>query len=401
MPIRADGPVRRPAAELGGGGAGDVLEFEPTGGGGVGSVPNIPAVTVPSSGDCPNHPVVALAYKVTLGPGIGGSADPCSAANGEYVMTSGAGPCLWEAFYDGGSYGPIRVEFSAQGFSNVSLSLSQVFGSGAFAIWTIPIANYNPLGTTYLNLFKNDLPCTGMPAVVTVIAAEEEKPRSYASGGGGAGDTRLFAHLGGGGVGGYAPALLSGGGSGGSGVGDGGQMPEEAEPVSENVASNIDHTLYAEGNSNNIGSTYRYAVSFAVPGDSYTLDKVTLRIRSGGSGGTTFKVEIFDNVSGWPGSVVSNGTLSGPNNPNPPADDNFEYVPTGEITLAAGTTYWIVASATGDTFNSFLWSTTTSKDQGAGVFAIGDFSAIKFHPSFPWANGNANVPRVSIDATKV
>ena len=59
--------------------------------------------------------------------------------------------------------------------------------------------------------------------------------------------------------------------------------------------------------------------------------------------GTTFTVSLYDDVSGQPGTLLSNGLLSGPG--SPPGSGISLYDATG-LTLAANTPYWIVFNNT-------------------------------------------------------
>ena len=87
-------------------------------------------------------------------------------------------------------------------------------------------------------------------------------------------------------------------------------------------------------------SFYSYAGGFVVGGTDRTLTSVVLGIGATGSGGG-FSVALYSAGSGTPeGTLIAN--LSGSSNPS--TRGLYTYTPTGTTTLAANTTYYVVAA---------------------------------------------------------
>jgi hypothetical protein len=85
------------------------------------------------------------------------------------------------------------------------------------------------------------------------------------------------------------------------------------------------------------------AQQFTTGSQSEDVGSVSVDIWSSPGSGTAFTVSLYDDVSGQPGTLLSNGLLSGP--AAPPGPGISLYDATG-LTLAANTTYWIVFNNT-------------------------------------------------------
>ena len=85
------------------------------------------------------------------------------------------------------------------------------------------------------------------------------------------------------------------------------------------------------------------AQQFTTGGQSEDIGSVSVDIWSSTGSGTAFTVSLYDDVSGQPGTLLSNGLLSGPG--SPPGSGISLYDATG-LTLAANTPYWMVFNNT-------------------------------------------------------
>ncbi len=137
------------------------------------------------------------------------------------------------------------------------------------------------------------------------------------------------------------------------------------------------------------------ADSFTTDAQSYTLNNVKLDMDAT-TGGGNFVVSIFDDNTGEPGSLLTNGTLSGETNPN--LDQVYTYITTAAFNLAANTTYWVVAAETLNT-NFFFWSATFDTTE-SGDGAIGDVGKFSSNQGVSW-NDNTILQRFSVDVTAV
>ena len=87
--------------------------------------------------------------------------------------------------------------------------------------------------------------------------------------------------------------------------------------------------------------TQYLADDFITGAETTFLESVTMSIAYGSSGQDVI-ISIYDEgVPYWPGSVVTNGVLSGP--PRPATAGLYTYVATGEIILNPHTRYFVVA----------------------------------------------------------
>ena len=102
-----------------------------------------------------------------------------------------------------------------------------------------------------------------------------------------------------------------------------------------------------------------YAQSFTVGPSDITINRIVLPLAKTGSPTDSVDIDIRDDNSGIPGTVIPNGvaqSVLGSSLPDWPtyADTNFNY--STSLTLNANTKYWIVATrATGDNSNFYFW----------------------------------------------
>lgn len=141
----------------------------------------------------------------------------------------------------------------------------------------------------------------------------------------------------------------------------------------------------------------------------YALDSVTLGFISPGGFGSPgdLRVELWDDDSGSPGSVIAE---FGINNPDSAGDFTFPLI--GSFTLQPNTHYFISAStpdASTSGQNTYFWRATMSTSLDAGGLAgwsIDDgfrTSAPVWDPndSTPWNGPHANVLQVAVEATAI
>lgn len=84
------------------------------------------------------------------------------------------------------------------------------------------------------------------------------------------------------------------------------------------------------------------AEQFTTGSQSEAVGSVSVDILAS-PGSTAFTVSLYDDVSGQPGTLLSNGLLSGPSSPTSSSINLYDA--TG-LTLAANTTYWVVFNNT-------------------------------------------------------
>jgi hypothetical protein len=115
-------------------------------------------------------------------------------------------------------------------------------------------------------------------------------------------------------------------------------------------------------------STYQEAGNSFTTGASMTdLQSVTIKVSSetivGSS--TALSLAIYSNNGGVPGTLLT--TLSGP---SAPSIGQATYTETGTFALAAGTTYWVVASVSGSDSDFNLTTTTSTTTTGLSGWEI-------------------------------
>ena len=139
-------------------------------------------------------------------------------------------------------------------------------------------------------------------------------------------------------------------------------------------------------------------------GQSFTTDvqardliQVTLRMAAATTTGGNFSVRIFSNGGGdQPGSVISNGILTGDATPDTAGD--YVYTPSATLTLAAGTKYWVVALVTSGTAQ-YEWKFRDTFDVDAGVGTLNNF-ADSPDGGGSWTLGSSTEPNfLSVEAT--
>lgn len=130
--------------------------------------------------------------------------------------------------------------------------------------------------------------------------------------------------------------------------------------------SNLGQTF---GGSAQVGqNTIEQACSFTTGATPYSLSSVSLKFYSESSA-TGFKLELFAGVS----NTGPSGFITAFNGSSSPVNESV-YTPAFSTTLAANTTYWLVASAP-STSDSFGWFMTASPFEDAGGlsgWSIGD-----------------------------
>jgi hypothetical protein len=90
------------------------------------------------------------------------------------------------------------------------------------------------------------------------------------------------------------------------------------------------------------------------------------------SDGNNFTVSFYNNISDAPGSLLSNGLLSGPGTPTA---DSINYYNASGLTLAANTTYWLV------------FDNSSAIDLGLGCASGGD-AGLATSSSAGWSLGD-------------
>jgi hypothetical protein len=129
-----------------------------------------------------------------------------------------------------------------------------------------------------------------------------------------------------------------------------------AQPASSTYLSNVDTTdngSYGISGSTWVAQPFRTGTSSG----GYTLDAIDLPMAYGEAGVTNFRVIIYSNNNGRPGTALE--TLSGNTVPFTPG--TYSYASSG-ITLSATTFYWIVAAADNtpsqNGFSGYYWDYT-------------------------------------------
>lgn len=104
-------------------------------------------------------------------------------------------------------------------------------------------------------------------------------------------------------------------------------------------------------------------MGFTMPaGDDWTMDFATIRLRANGAGIEPI-VQIWSDVGGAPDAVID--TLVNPSF----ADSgivNYEFEPSGSVTLEAGATYWLIVYGTG-VGSTFDWMASSPAQTPTGV----------------------------------
>jgi hypothetical protein len=138
------------------------------------------------------------------------------------------------------------------------------------------------------------------------------------------------------------------------------------------------------------------AEGFITDGSSYQLTSVTVDIDNVRDSSGNFTLRIFNDNGGLPGTMVTNGLLSGPGNPS--VGQNT-YTATGSINLSPNTTYWVVAQVSSGT-GRYALSFTLSTSQ-TGAWSILDYEAYSEDSGSTWYSDDTLVMRMSISADEV
>jgi hypothetical protein len=102
------------------------------------------------------------------------------------------------------------------------------------------------------------------------------------------------------------------------------------------------------------------AQAFTTGPDPVPLQSVTLSMASGGFGSWGFNVGIFNDSGGAPSTIFGAPLTAITTDGDHPALPGFYSYETPNMTLAANTTYWLVASTDGDSleYHNYQWNTT-------------------------------------------
>jgi hypothetical protein len=137
------------------------------------------------------------------------------------------------------------------------------------------------------------------------------------------------------------------------------------------IVNNLPPDAPVDGN-DAISSVSSKGNSFTMDGTSRSLQSVTLSLGKAADGTIgTFQVELRNDNSSTPGTVIA--TLTGESNPLPLTATTYSYTPSSEVTLSAGTKYWVVAEAT-TTSGSYTWNWTSSPFSSGAAGTLGGFS---------------------------
>ncbi|MBI4863820.1 MAG: hypothetical protein HY815_26720 [Candidatus Riflebacteria bacterium] len=135
-----------------------------------------------------------------------------------------------------------------------------------------------------------------------------------------------------------------------------------------------------------------FAASFTTDGQTYTFTQVTLDMADAGAAGGNFVVSLRADNSGVPAGSSLTG-LSGSAAPTSAG----QYAYTGTYSLAANTTYWVVAgvsSGSGD----YRWNFTDSFAQ-TGPGSIGDEYGFSGDQGTSWTTPGSGPQKLSVEGT--
>lgn len=116
------------------------------------------------------------------------------------------------------------------------------------------------------------------------------------------------------------------------------------------------------GGANGGGVHDSKAAGFTMPGTAYTLDSVTFRLNFFDTASVPV-IQIYSNSGTNPGSLLqtlTNPTLS-------VGTGNFVFTSPSALTLAAGTTYWVVVWNNATGLNSFQWMASSPNQTPTGI----------------------------------
>ncbi len=145
--------------------------------------------------------------------------------------------------------------------------------------------------------------------------------------------------------------------------------------------------------------------SFTTDNQAYDLDTVRLNMDSALNTDGFFTVYLYSHDTadgGKPGSLISNGTLTGTTNPS--GDQGYNYTPSSAVTLSSNTTYWVVAAVSNSGGGIYKWDYTVSTSEtgnGFGSWSIGDVLRTSSDQGSSWNAAVSNIGQFSIAADPI
>ena len=109
--------------------------------------------------------------------------------------------------------------------------------------------------------------------------------------------------------------------------------------------------------------TVSKAVGFTMPGASYDLGSITLRLMEQAGSTDSLSVQLYGGVDNPSGPVLAQ--FNSPAIPNVASDVVF--TPTAPFTLKANDTYWIYVAGTSNTLDGIVWYASTPGIPPSGV----------------------------------
>ena len=147
------------------------------------------------------------------------------------------------------------------------------------------------------------------------------------------------------------------------------------------------------GGSGGGGSEDSKAAGFTMGGASYTLDGVDLRLDFLG-GPSVPVIELWSDAAGSPSAVLTTFV-------NPafaPGIATYSFTPGSAIALAAGTTYWIVATNAAAVADSYSWMASSPGVAPSGPGATSAGYLFSFGPPPP-SGGSGTLNSYAVNAT--
>ena len=144
-------------------------------------------------------------------------------------------------------------------------------------------------------------------------------------------------------------------------------------------ATVIFDSVTANGN-DYVATTYYLAQSFKTDSVNLNLTSVVLRMDAAVDPSSGFFVQIYDatGASQRPNHLVA--TLSGSANPATPG--NYTYTPPGELTLSAGTAYWVVTGVSSG-IAQYPWRRKSPPSIDVGLTIGSSYNVMLF--SYGWS----------------
>lgn len=148
------------------------------------------------------------------------------------------------------------------------------------------------------------------------------------------------------------------------------------------------------------GSTtpFQIAGKFTTGVSAQAISSVSLAMRdASGTTSPTFSVRLFSDSSGQPGAVLA--TFSGATNPN--VEAIYDFTLGSSYTVSANTSYWIVASAPGQSsnFDYFRWKALNSDTSSSSFgWVLGTQIGNSNNGGISWEEVGANEPIFAVGA---